>query len=156
MRVDSSPSPKQASTVLVGNKRTMSDDPVQTGHTHNRDGFIRGIVLCRRTTQFSRREHTMTVEVISTRRRRRQSAAINRQQLVLRSMDVEKLVDEGHCVRAIWALAGRLDLRRYHEQIAAVEGIGREHTDPQLLISLWLYAYSRGISSPRELARQCE
>jgi len=33
---------------------------------------------------------------------------------------------------------------------------GREHTDPQLLISLWLYAYSRGISSARELARQCE
>jgi hypothetical protein len=48
--------------------------------------------------------------------------SINRQQLVLRSMDVEKLVDEEHCVRAIWELAGRLDLRRYHEQIAAVEG----------------------------------
>jgi transposase len=45
----------------------------------------------------------------------------------------------------------------YHAQIAAVEGsAGREHTDPQLLISLWLYAYSRGISSARELARQCE
>lgn len=54
-------------------------------------------------------------------------------------------------------MAGRLDLRRYYERIAAVEGIaGREHTAPQLLISLWLYAYSRGISSPRELARQCE
>lgn len=63
--------------------------------------------------------------------------SINRQQLVLRSMDVEKLIDEDHWVRAIWALAGRLDLRRYHEQIAAVEGIaGREHTNPQLLISL--------------------
>ena len=83
--------------------------------------------------------------------------SINRQQLILRSMDVEKLVDEDHGVRAIWELAGRLDLRRYHEQIAAVEGTaGREHTDPRLLISLWLYAYSRGISSARELARQCE
>ena len=83
--------------------------------------------------------------------------SINRQQLVLRSMDVEKLVDEDHCVLAIWELAGRLDLRQYHEQLAAVEGIaGREHTDPRLLISLWLYAYGRGISSARELARQCE
>ena len=88
-------------------------------------GFFSAAVL----RSFSRREHTLAVEVISTRRRRRQSVAINRQQLVLRSMDVEKLVDEGHCVRAIWALAGRLDLRRDHEQIAAVEGIaGREHT----------------------------
>lgn len=46
-------------------------------------------------------------------------------------MDVEKLVDDDHCVRAIWELVGRLDPRRYHEQIAAVEGIaGRKHTDP--------------------------
>src|SRR3984957_3149842 len=83
--------------------------------------------------------------------------SINRRQLILRSFDVEKLVDEGHFVRAIWDLVGRLNLRRYHQQIAAVEGhAGREHTDPQLLISLWLYAYSRGISSARELARQCE
>ncbi|HEX2713595.1 MAG TPA: IS1182 family transposase [Candidatus Acidoferrales bacterium] len=83
--------------------------------------------------------------------------SIDRRQLLLRTVDVERLVDDDHCVRSIWALVGRLDLRRYHGQIAAVEGIaGREHTDPQLLISLWLYAYSRGVSSARELARQCE
>jgi transposase len=83
--------------------------------------------------------------------------SIDRRQLLLRTVDVENLVDDGHCVRSIWALVGRLDLRLYHAQIAAVEGIaGREHTDPQLLISLWLYGYSRGISSARELARQCE
>src|SRR5260370_4663506 len=83
--------------------------------------------------------------------------AIDRRQLLLRTVDVERLVDDAHSVRAIWELVGRLDLRLYHAQIAAVEGrAGREHTDPQLLISLWLYAYSRGISSARELARQCE
>jgi transposase len=75
---------------------------------------------------------------------------IDRRQLVLRTVDVEKLIDDDHSVRSIWELVGRLDLRRYHQQIAAVEGTaGREHTDPQLLISLWLYAYSRGISSAR-------
>lgn len=84
-------------------------------------------------------------------------ASINRQQLVLRSVDVEKLIDEDHSARLIWQLIGRLDLGRYHAQIEAVEGrAGREHTDPQLLISLWVYAYSRGVSSARELARQCE
>src|SRR6266850_1808123 len=83
--------------------------------------------------------------------------AIDRRQLLLRTVDVEKLVEDGHSVRSIWELVGRLDLRLYHAQIAALEGrAGREHTDPQLLISLWLYAYSRGISSARELARQCE
>ena len=56
-----------------------------------------------------------------------------------------------------WELVGRLDLSLYHAEIEAVEGhAGRDHTDPQLLISVWLYAYSRGISSAREVARQCE
>ncbi len=83
--------------------------------------------------------------------------AINRQQLVLRTLDVERLVDEDHSVRSIWELVGRLDLSLYYSQIAAVEGQpGREHTDPQFLISAWIYAYSRGISSAREVARQCE
>jgi transposase len=77
--------------------------------------------------------------------------------LLLRTVDVEQLIDGEHSARAIWQLVGRLDLGLYHSQIAAVEGrAGREHTDPQLLISLWLYAYSRGISSGREVARQCE
>jgi len=82
---------------------------------------------------------------------------IDRRQILLHRVDVESLIEGDHSARAIWALIGRLDLSRYHSQIAAVEGrAGREHTDPQLLISLWLYAYSRGISSAREVARRCE
>ena len=76
---------------------------------------------------------------------------------MLRTVDVERLIDEDHSVRSIWELIGRLDLSLYHAQIEAVEGhAGRDHTAPQLLISVWLYAYSRGISSAREVARQCE
>jgi transposase len=77
--------------------------------------------------------------------------------MLLRTVDVEKLIDDDHSARSIWELVGRLDLSLYYGEIAAVEGhAGREHTDPQLLISLWLYAYRRGLSSARELARQCE
>ena len=69
-------------------------------------------------------------------------ASIDRRQLVLRTVDVEKLIDEDHSARSIWELIGRLDLSLYQAQIEAVEGqAGRDHTDPQLLISLWLYAY---------------
>ena len=83
--------------------------------------------------------------------------AVDRRQLVMRTMDVELLIEEDHSARAIWELVGRLDLRRYYAAIAAVEGrAGRDHTDPQVLISLWLYAYSRGTSSAREVARRCE
>ncbi len=74
-------------------------------------------------------------------------AAVNGRQLVMRTIDLELLIDEDHFARAIWELVGRLDLRRYYAEIGSIEGrAGREHTDPQVLISLWLYAYSRGIS----------
>jgi transposase len=50
-----------------------------------------------------------------------------------------------------------MDLSLYHAEISAVAGSpGRDHTAPQLLISLWLYAYSQGISSARELAHRSE
>ncbi len=82
---------------------------------------------------------------------------IDRRQMVLRSVAVDRLIEEDHPARAIWELVGRLDLSRYYAQIDAVEGrAGRDHTDPHLLISLWIYAYSRGISSAREIGRRCD
>jgi hypothetical protein len=54
-------------------------------------------------------------------------------------VDVETLIEEDHSARAIWQLIGQLDLSLCHAKIAAVEGhAGRDHTAPQLLISLWL------------------
>jgi len=83
--------------------------------------------------------------------------AINRQQMVMRTVDVEQLVDEDHPARAIWEFVGRLDLSEFCEQIRAVEGErGRPAHDPRLMISLWVYGYTRGVSSAREIARLCE
>ena len=57
------------------------------------------------------------------------------------------MIDDDHSARSIREMIGGLDLSLYIAKIAAVEGrAGRDHTAPQLLISLWLYAYSRGIS----------
>ena len=82
---------------------------------------------------------------------------INREQMCWRAVDVEQLIGEDHPARAIWALVGGLDLSRFYEGIesSAEEG-GRPAIDPQLLISLWVYAYSEGIGSAREVARRCE
>ena len=81
---------------------------------------------------------------------------VNRNQLLLRTVDVEKLVEPDHVVRAIWELVGRLDLSRFRQGIDAVEGTaGRPAFDPHLLISLWIYAYSEGVSSAREVERRC-
>jgi transposase len=82
---------------------------------------------------------------------------VNRQQLLLRSVDVEKLVEEDHPVRAIWELVDGSDLESFYETIEAVEGeAGCSAWDPRVLISLWLYGYSRAVSSAREISRRCE
>ncbi len=82
---------------------------------------------------------------------------INRQQLLLRPVEVEKLVDLDHPVRAIWELVGRLNLEPFYAEIESVEGVaGRPVWDPRLLISLWIYAYKEGVNSAREIARLCE
>jgi transposase len=82
---------------------------------------------------------------------------VNRQQMSWRAIDVERLIGEDHRARAIWTLVGRLDLSRFYESIeSSVEEGGRPAIDPQLLISLWVYAYSEGIGSAREAARRCE
>jgi transposase len=80
----------------------------------------------------------------------------NREQMVMTTIDVEELIPGDHAARAIWELVGRLDLSGYIEQIKSVEGMaGRPGWDPQLLISLWLYGYSDGVNSAREIERLC-
>src|SRR5215510_1602852 len=80
----------------------------------------------------------------------------NREQMVMTTIDVEELIPVDHAARAIWELAGRLDLSGYAEQVKSVEGMaGRPRWDPQLLISLWIYAYSDGVNSAREIERLC-
>ncbi len=81
---------------------------------------------------------------------------VNRNQVLLRTVDVEKLVEPDHLVRAIWELTGRLDLKGFAAGIEVVEGAaGRPALDPRLLVSLWVYAYSEGVSSAREVERRC-
>lgn len=83
--------------------------------------------------------------------------AIDRQQLVFRTVDVESLIEEDHPARAIWAFTGQMNWGCFHSSIQAVQGVaGRPCWDPRLLGSLWIYAYSRGIGSAREIARLCK
>ena len=82
---------------------------------------------------------------------------VDRRQMCWHAVDVERLIEEDHPARAIWELVGRLDLTSFLAPIGSVQGqAGRPAFDPHLLVSLWLYAYSRGIGSAREIARRCE
>jgi transposase len=81
----------------------------------------------------------------------------NRDQVVFKTVNVERLVEDNHPVRAIWEFVERLDLSSFYMRINAVEGVaGRRAIDPQTLISVWIYAYSKGIGSAREISKLCE
>ena len=83
--------------------------------------------------------------------------ALNRNQLVLRTVDVEKSIAEDHAARAIWAMVERLEMGPFEAKIKAVEGhAGQSTVDPRVLIALWIYGNSEGVSSARELSRMCE
>jgi transposase len=80
----------------------------------------------------------------------------NRSQVRMLVQCPDDLVPRGRAVRVVAALVATLDLSRFCEPIKARDGqAGRNATDPQLLVSLWLYGCIRGIRWARELARRC-
>jgi transposase len=80
-----------------------------------------------------------------------------RDQVELRSMDIDSLIGEDHPARLIWAYVGQLDLRELENAIKAREGTpGHPAITPRLLLALWLYATSEGVGSARALARLCQ
>ena len=82
---------------------------------------------------------------------------IDREQLCWRQIDIERLIGADHPARAVWEFIGRLDLSAYQEEVRAVEGkAGRPGWEPRLLISLWVYAYSKGVGSARAIEELCE
>jgi transposase len=79
-----------------------------------------------------------------------------RDQLELRSFDLESLIGPEHRARQIWQFVERLDLARFYERIVARGSVGgRPATDPKILLCLWLYATAEGVGSGHEVERLC-
>jgi transposase len=80
---------------------------------------------------------------------------IDRKQLRLEPVDIERLIDDDHPARKIWRVVEQLDLSRFDAEVRAVEGVaGRPSHGPQVLVAVWIYAFSRGLHSAREVERQ--
>ncbi len=81
----------------------------------------------------------------------------HRDQSVFRWASLDELLEADHPVRIVWAAVCALDLTSWLREIKAVKGhVGRDATDPRLLVALWVYATLKGIGSARELARLCD
>ena len=76
----------------------------------------------------------------------------NRNDVVPVPARLEDLLPPNHLARLIWDVVVRLDLSAFYTAIKVVEGEpGAPATDPQILIALWLYAISQGVTSAREI-----
>jgi len=68
--------------------------------------------------------------------------------------DLDSLLPPDHPARAMWDLLEQLDLDAFYADIQAVlDRPGQPATDPQVLVALWVYATTEGVSSARQLDR---
>jgi transposase len=79
-----------------------------------------------------------------------------RDQMKMRWESLDDLLEADHPARIVWAAVCTLDLKSWLNEIKAIERhVGRDATDPRLLVALWVFATLKGIGSARELARLC-
>lgn len=79
---------------------------------------------------------------------------VDRSQLRWAAVDLDALIDQQHPARTIWKLTESFDLTCFEEQIQTREGeAGRPCWSAQLMVSVWVYGYSLGVSSARAMER---
>lgn len=79
-----------------------------------------------------------------------------RNQIEVHWSSLDDLLEETHPARMVWAAVCGLDLGSWLKEIKAVEGhVGRNATDPRLLVALWVLATLDGVGSARALAELC-
>jgi transposase len=80
-----------------------------------------------------------------------------RDQIELRSVDIDSLIGADHRAREIWDYVKGLDLSELEDRIKAREHRpGHPPAAPRLLMALWLYATSTGVGSARALDGLCK
>lgn len=72
----------------------------------------------------------------------------DRSQLRLESRSLDELISDDHRARTLWVASEKLDLSAFYAEIESVEdGPGRPAIDPRILLVLWLYAVSEGVTA---------
>jgi transposase len=70
---------------------------------------------------------------------------------------LDERLDPDSQARVVWSLVCQLDLDAWLRDVKAIERhVGRNATDPRLLVALWVFATLKGIGSARELERLCK
>src|SRR5579863_8924094 len=73
------------------------------------------------------------------------------------AVDLDRLIAQDHPARIIWEVSGGMDLSRFESGRKSKEGqTGRPCWSPRLLVSVWVYCYTLGVSSARGIERSME
>ncbi len=81
----------------------------------------------------------------------------HRDQVEISWSSLDDRLDPDSQARVVWSLVCQLDLDLWLKDIKAIEGhVGRNATDPRLLVALWVFATLQGVGSARELERLCK
>jgi transposase len=80
-----------------------------------------------------------------------------RDQVEMSWASLEERLDPDAQARVVWTLICKLDLAAWRDDVKAIaHHVGRDATDPRLLVALWVFATLRGVGSARELERLCK
>jgi len=80
-----------------------------------------------------------------------------RNQIEFQELALDDMLPPEHQARVVWNAVCGLDLGPWLAGIKACEGeVGRNATDPRLLVALWIQATLNGVGAARELGRLCE
>ena len=80
----------------------------------------------------------------------------NRDQVMPVPAYLDALLPDDHLARLLWQAVEQWDLSAFAADLKVVEGgPGRAAADPAVLVALWLYATTQGVTSARALARLC-
>jgi hypothetical protein len=71
-----------------------------------------------------------------------------RDQIEMRWESLDDLLEADHSARIVWAAVCTLDLKPWLSEIKAIERhVGRDATDPRLLVAVWVFATLKGMGS---------
>jgi transposase len=80
-----------------------------------------------------------------------------RDQIQMHRASLDDMLGPDHMARVIWEAVCSVDLKSWLGEIKAVKGhVGRDATDPRLLVALWVFATLKGVASARQLSVLCE
>src|SRR5574341_824410 len=80
----------------------------------------------------------------------------NREQITPVPAYLDALLPDDHLARLLWQAVEQLDLTAFTAALTVHEGgPGRAAADPAVLVALWLYATTQGVTSARALDRLC-